>query len=122
MPASGQWVDALVRVQGPAVDALAATFAEDWALETGQTEPLQQAPERQLAKHPGQAPVQVLPSGPDEHVEAIEQIVLMAIYLATQELVLTTPYFVSNCASDLRAFLTAGCGHPAAKNQAVAPR
>ena len=31
----GQWVDALARVQGPAVGALALTFLQDWALETG---------------------------------------------------------------------------------------
>src|SRR4029077_11258181 len=32
----GHWVDAFVRVQGPAVGGLADTFEEDWALETGE--------------------------------------------------------------------------------------
>jgi cardiolipin synthase len=88
----GQWVDALVRIQGPAVDALSATFAEDWAAETGAPlEPLQPVADRPGS---GSAAVQVLPSGPDKHVEAIEQVVLMAVYSAREELVLTTPYFV----------------------------
>jgi cardiolipin synthase len=42
----------------------------------------------------GSAAVQVLPTGPDARVEAIEQVVLMALYAATHEVVLTTPYFV----------------------------
>jgi cardiolipin synthase len=88
----GQWVDALARVQGPAVEALAVTFDEDWALETGAA---LDSP-RPVSDPPGEgrAVVQVLPSGPGEHVEAIEQVVLAAVYGATKELVLTTPYFV----------------------------
>src|SRR5262249_30636573 len=87
-------VDALARVQGPAVDALADVFREDWALETGET---LKSPRTDDARPPataGKAPVQVLPTGPDARVEAIEQVVLMAIYDARREVVLTTPYFV----------------------------
>jgi cardiolipin synthase len=91
----GQWVDALVRVQGPAVAALDATFREDWALETGETlEPDSPTGDRLSPAPAGPAAVQVLPTGPDARVEVIEQIVLMAIYAATREVVLTTPYFV----------------------------
>jgi cardiolipin synthase len=88
----GQWVDALARVQGPVVDALADTFREDWALETG--EPPEPVPATGAQRTAGEAVVQVLPTGPDARVEAIEQVVLMAIYAATREVVLTTPYFV----------------------------
>ena len=42
----------------------------------------------------GTAVVQVVPSGPLVQDESIEQILLMAIYAARRELVLTTPYFV----------------------------
>ena len=38
--------------------------------------------------------MQVVPSGPLVRTEAIQQILLMAIYAARRELVLTTPYFV----------------------------
>jgi cardiolipin synthase len=90
----GQWVDALARVQGPAVDALADTFREDWALETGEAlKPLRPDDARPGAAT-GKAAVQVLPTGPDARVEAIEQVVLMALYAARREVVLTTPYFV----------------------------
>jgi cardiolipin synthase len=91
----GQWVDALARVRGPAVAALADTFREDWALETGEAletdPPAAGAPEEAGA---GTAAVQVLPTGPGPRVEAIEQVVLLALYGAEREVVLTTPYFV----------------------------
>jgi cardiolipin synthase len=103
----GQWVDALARVQGPAVDALAETFREDWYLETGELlEPVESDPARAAAVAPGTAVVQVLPTGPGEHVDAIEQVVLMALYAAKREVVLTTPYFVPS-ESMLAALLSA---------------
>jgi len=91
----GQWVDALARVQGPALRGLAATFREDWFLETGELIE-RMGPSGEPMPHPssGKAVIQVLPSGPDANVEAIEQVELMAIYCAKQEIVLTTPYFV----------------------------
>jgi cardiolipin synthase len=91
----GQWVDALVRVEGPAVAGLADTFEEDWFLETGEEAkssvsdlPAHSSPDL------GKAVVQVLPTGPDYHVGAIEEVVLMALYAARREVILTTPYFV----------------------------
>jgi cardiolipin synthase len=91
----GQWVDALARVQGAAVDVLADIFREDWALETGETlKPLPPVDDAGREMPSGKAAVQVLPTGPEARVEAIEQVVLMAIYAARREVVLTTPYFV----------------------------
>jgi cardiolipin synthase len=102
----GQWVDAFARVRGPAVTALADTFREDWAIETGETiEPIKPNGESTL-ECDGKAVVQVLPTGPDARVEAIEQVVLMALYAAEREVVLTTPYFVPS-ESLLTALLSA---------------
>jgi len=56
-------VDALARVQGPAVDALADTFDEDWAMESG--DPIKEAWRvGDVPAQPsiGKAPVQVLPT------------------------------------------------------------
>jgi cardiolipin synthase len=103
----GQWVDALVRLQGPAVEALAVTFDEDWVLESGAAfASLRQTGDASVLPGAGRAAVQVLPSGPDERVEAIEQVVLTAVYAATRELVMTTPYFVPS-ESLLTALLSA---------------
>ena len=59
-----------------------------------------------IAPVEGSATVQVLPTGPDARVDAIEQVVLTAVYAATRELVLTTPYFVPD-ESLLAALLSA---------------
>jgi cardiolipin synthase len=91
----GQWVDAMVRVRGPVVEALAITFLEDWELEA--SEGLNRLREtgnvKQLGAE-GEAAIQVVPSGPASEENAIEQILLMTIYSAHRELVLTSPYFV----------------------------
>lgn len=102
----GQWVDALVRLQGPAAEDLAITFRKDWAVETGEP-PEGLRPDRPAAPVlAGDAVVQVLSSGPHANVRAIEQVVLAAIYAADHEVVLTTPYFVPTEAL-LTALLTA---------------
>jgi len=103
----GQWVDAFARLEGPAVPALMETFREDWAIETGESiEPSGDASAASIPQPVGQANVQALPTGPAARVDAIEQIVLMSIYLAKHEVVLTTPYFVPS-ESLLNALLSA---------------
>lgn len=89
----GEWVDAMVRLSGPAATALNGVFALDWALESaGVCEDPPQS--RESAAMPSGAIVQVAPSGPDIHPEALHQLLLTAIYSAQSELVMTTPYFV----------------------------
>lgn len=91
----GQWVDAMVRLEGPAVDALLMVFVEDWQFETTRvispTEPQLFASTPQTR---GASIVQVVPSGPGIDSEGITQILLNAIYSADRQLTLTTPYLV----------------------------
>ena len=94
----GQWVDAMARVEGPAVEALAITFISDWELETGEgPEELQAHVQRYAlreAPEQGNATAQAIPSGPEFRPDAIYKILLTTIYTAQRELVLTSPYFV----------------------------
>jgi cardiolipin synthase A/B len=98
----GQWKDAMVRVQGPAVTLLARTLLSDWALECEKPpKPLDQQlelPPQSLPAPRGEAAVQVLPSGPGAArgiaQDGILQMLLALINAARTELVLTTPYFV----------------------------
>jgi cardiolipin synthase len=91
----GQWIDACVRVEGPAVEPLGVTFLGDWALESEENlEHLQQTGGVRPQEPKGTVPVQVLPSGPSDPRDAIERIVIAFIYSAQQRLILTTPYFV----------------------------
>ena len=79
----GQWVDAMVRMRGPAVEALGVTFLEDWELETGEgIEKLQQTGDIHELPEVGRSAVQVIPSGPVLPVQAIQAILLSAIYSA----------------------------------------
>ena len=91
----GQWVDAMVRVRGPVVEGLAITFLEDWELDTGEgLDQLRNSGDVRALEDAGDAAVQVVPSGPITESHAIQQVLLMAIYAARRELVLTSPYFV----------------------------
>jgi len=90
----GQWVDAMVRVEGPGVPVMAGLFLHDWSLETG--EPLELPPPETLSglEIDSASVVQVVPSGPGARPEAIHQLLLTTMFQARRELVITTPYFV----------------------------
>ena len=91
----GQWVDAMVRLQGAVVSPLAATLIGDWVLEGGET--LAYMIERHqlhLVGPDGNSDIQVIPSGPGETNDGLLQMILTMINGANHDLVLTTPYFV----------------------------
>ena len=91
----GEWVDAMVRVAGPAVAALRAVFLFDWNLQTD--EPFVASSEAAFAARRavgGAALVQVVPSGPGIDSSANLRILVDAVATAQQRIVLTTPYFV----------------------------
>lgn len=91
----GPWVDAMVRLRGPAVEGLAITFLEDWELDAGEGPGrLRESSDVHRLADAGPSTVQVVPSGPTVQGQQITAIVLTAIYEARRELVLTTPYFV----------------------------
>jgi cardiolipin synthase len=92
----GQWVDAMVRLQGPAVEPLAITFLKDWELERYEgIESLRVTADVRRLPETGDSTVQVVPTGPTIEGDAI-QILLMTIYAARRELIITTPYFVAD--------------------------
>ncbi len=103
----GEWVDAMVRLEGPGVFALNALFRWDWEVETGldldaQTE----GGDLSANLRSGETDVQVIPSGPGRTGNSIYQLLLMSIYSARREIVITTPYFVPDEAVNT-ALLTA---------------
>lgn len=91
----GQWVDAMVRLEGAAVATLAATVIWDWALETGESfRDLIAATHLERMRPIGTADIQVIPSGPVETQDSLLQMLLALINAAGDELVMTTPYLV----------------------------
>jgi len=90
----GRWVDAMARIQGPAVEVLNGAFLEDWELETDEGMTILETADIRSVPEQGDAVVQVVPSGPGLNRASIHQLLLSLLYAAERELVLTTPYFV----------------------------
>ncbi|XAL99087.1 cardiolipin synthase [Phycisphaeraceae bacterium D3-23] len=91
----GRWVDAMVRITGPTVEALGLLFLTDWDVETPEEfGDFETDGGLHRVEPRGDAAVQVLPSGPGYFPHAIRETLLTAIYGAQHELILTTPYFV----------------------------
>lgn len=90
----GAWVDASVRITGPAVTELQRVFLQDWAFDAT---PLEEDPTL-LVPHcttDGEGcSVQVLPTGPNSVGAPLEDVMLQAIREARETITLTTPYFV----------------------------
>ncbi|WP_457666763.1 cardiolipin synthase [Thiolapillus sp.] len=91
----GEWVDAMVRLEGTVVAPLAAVLLGDWSLETGESvaEHVESGVLRQ-ARPKGTADMQVLSSGPGQTGDGLLQMLLGMINAARHELVMTTPYLV----------------------------
>jgi cardiolipin synthase len=83
----GQWVDAMARIQGPAVFTLNAVFMWDWEVETGRNLKALSDPARMgiQANQGVAANVQVVPSGPGRMGDSVHQLLLMSIYAARKE-------------------------------------
>lgn len=89
----GEWIDVMVRCEGPIVQHMQGLFLWDWCLETEQKLELPQA-DKDLFCIVGNENSQLIPSGPEFGKVGIHQVVLTAIYEAKYSLVLTSPYFV----------------------------
>jgi len=86
--------DLMVRLTGPVVAQLQALFVVDWYLET-QEELLGHGlfPPLSLA---GGDPAQILASGPDFPHGGVDLVFVQAMYNASREIVIVTPYFIPN--------------------------
>ena len=91
----GEWVDAMVRLEGPGALALNAIFRWDWEVETGRDLDASAEGGNPFGElRPGKTDVQVIPSGPGRTGNSIYQLLLLAMYSTRREISITTPYFV----------------------------
>ena len=89
----GPWIDATVRIDGPAAQAVSVMFIRDWDLDARDRigpDP-QYLPDFEIGEG---GVVQLAPSGPRSGPLAIQQAILTTIYSAREEIIMTTPYFV----------------------------
>ncbi|MBC7772508.1 MAG: cardiolipin synthase [Pyrinomonadaceae bacterium] len=91
----GPWIDAMVRVKGPAAQALSVVFLQDWQSDSDE-EVADIAPflPELPPKGDSGSVIQVLPSGPGESPESILQLFVTTLFAAREELIISTPYFV----------------------------
>ncbi|CDH01998.1 cardiolipin synthase [Xenorhabdus bovienii] len=91
----GQWVDIMVRMEGPVTTTLGIIYAFDWEMETGQRH-LPSPPDSTIMpfEQASGHTAQVIASGPGFPDELIQQSLMTAIFSAREQLILTTPYFV----------------------------
>lgn len=91
-----EWVELMVRLEGPVVGALNAVFASDWYVETGEVVELVAVhgePDRR-PEEVFEVPCQVVPSGPGIVAENNLRMFTTLLYAATERISLTSPYFV----------------------------
>lgn len=92
----GEWIDAMVRITGPAVADLRLIFDFDWALQPDDEGHIGNFAALPAAQATGQACVIAVGSGPTTLSDANMRVMLEAINCARKEILLTTPYFVPN--------------------------
>ena len=98
----GEWVDVMMRCTGPMVLEMSAVFFADLAVETDEN---LQGIQEYLTEHEDRIPellpeninrgsvvAQVIPSSPEGRV--IYETIVSAVYSATRQITITTPYFV----------------------------
>ncbi|OYY19514.1 MAG: cardiolipin synthase [Polynucleobacter sp. 24-46-87] len=88
----GEWVDAMVRIEGPIASQFELTFSFDWSVDNPKIthfNDVAPAPSPQE----GKVLAQEFSSGPVYRDDILYQVLLSAIMDAREELTITTPYF-----------------------------
>ena len=88
----GEWVDAMVRIEGPVAAQFELTFAFDWSVDDPAITNFKDR-EPPTSPHVGGALAQEFSSGPVYRDDILYQVLLSAIMDAREELTITTPYF-----------------------------
>lgn len=87
----GPWRDTHMRVEGPAAQALCASFLEDWKYATDEViDNLPMQPE----SLPGGSPCFLIPEGPADDISVAQAVYLEAIAAAQRRVWIATPYFI----------------------------
>ena len=88
----GEWVDAMVRVDGPVTSQFELTFSFDWSVDNPNITHFDDR-NPPASPHDGEAIAQELASGPVYRDDILYQVMLSAIIDARESLTITTPYF-----------------------------
>ena len=104
----GQWIDMMMRVEGPVVDAITSVFLSDFLFDSvghaniGRAD-LNALPieVRESTSEGTAVSMQVLPSGPEMRNPTIYEVLVAIIYNAREKLRIVSPYFIPDPAVQL---------------------
>lgn len=91
-PRAGIWIDLTARFTGPIVAELQSVFLDDWAFETDQ--PPDQPNLFPTPTPTGDIAAQCVPTGPSQHNDTLQRVLIAAINSARHRLLITSPYLV----------------------------
>ncbi|MER3318283.1 MAG: cardiolipin synthase [Allomuricauda sp.] len=103
-PALGKWHDTHLKIEGEAVDFLNRTFMTDWYLASGNQVDFSSFKVYRVPKIG--TSLQIVPSGPDDDFDVMEQVYFSIINSAEKYLYIVNPYIIPNHAI-LQALMTA---------------
>lgn len=103
-PALGKWHDTHLKIEGEAVDFLNKTFIKDWFLVSGNS--IDTSTFKTFATPEKGYSLQIVPSGPDDDFDVMEQAYFSIINSAERYLYIVNPYIIPNHAI-LQALMTA---------------
>ncbi|WP_044026207.1 cardiolipin synthase [Candidatus Blochmanniella vafra] len=98
----GEWIDIMLRIDGPVTSAMGIIFAFDWEMETGEhimplllNTPYLTTKKNLIPKSTkNQHTIQIIPSGPGFPEGIIHQVLITLLYKAQKQLIITTPYLI----------------------------
>ncbi len=93
-PKPGRWSDLCFLIEGPAVQNYEEVFASDWEFATKETLKPSENSDDPEPDAPGDAVLQVIPSGPDVEEDPLYGAILSSVFAAEQRFWIVTPYFV----------------------------
>ncbi|MBT4530345.1 MAG: cardiolipin synthase [Phycisphaerae bacterium] len=102
------WVDASVRLTGPIVRELQAIFVQDWFMDTD--EDLDALLKEPINTNCHGISAQLMATGPNSTNLALSQLLQTAFFSAQQKLVITTPYFSPDDATESALLIAAKRG------------
>lgn len=91
----GQWIDLMIRIEGPVATTMGIVYSCDWEIETGK-KIFPRKPQCKIAtlsKNETSA-IQIIASGPGFTENIIHQVLLTSIYSARKKIIITTPYLI----------------------------
>jgi cardiolipin synthase len=88
----GEWVDAMVRIEGPVASQFELTFSFDWSVDNPSIKHFNDVTPAPTPIE-GSVLAQEFSSGPVYRDDILYQVLLSAIMDAREELIITTPYF-----------------------------